>query len=123
MNFTTEIIGEAEVFAALEVLPVEVQLKVKVKEKQTADAILSDAQANCPYDDKHRGSGPHLRDTGHVDETADGYDITFDAHYALFVEEGHHTRSGSFVPAEPFLWPAVMAHSGDIESNLEGALG
>lgn len=38
--------------------------------------------------------------------------------YSVFVELGHHTRSGSFVPAQPAFYPAVDAASGTFSSNL-----
>lgn len=38
--------------------------------------------------------------------------------YAEFVELGHHTRSGSFVPAQPAFYPAVDAAGGQLEGNL-----
>lgn len=38
--------------------------------------------------------------------------------YSVFVEYGHHTRSGSFVPAQPAFYPAVDAAGGNFASNL-----
>lgn len=36
-----------------------------------------------------------------------GRRVAFTTDYALYVHEGHHTRSGSFVPGRPFLTRAV----------------
>lgn len=38
--------------------------------------------------------------------------------YAIFVELGHHTRSGSFVPAQPAFYPAVDAAGNTFATNL-----
>ena len=45
-----------------------------------------------------------------------------DADYAAPVELGHHTRSGSYVPAQPFLVPAMVATGDWLKSELEGLI-
>lgn len=39
--------------------------------------------------------------------------------YALPVELGHHTRSGSFVPAQPFLFPASVQAGQELLQELK----
>lgn len=34
---------------------------------------------------------------------------SFGVYYAYFVEAGHHTRSGSWVPAQPYIRPSIDA--------------
>ena len=41
------------------------------------------------------------------------------ANYAAYVNYGHHTRSGSYVPAQPFWEPAIDA----VQPSFEAALG
>lgn len=45
--------------------------------------------------------------------------VAVGANYGIFVELGHHTRSGSYVPAQPYLAPAVDA----VQPSFEAALG
>ena len=49
------------------------------------------------------------------------------ANYAIYVEMGHHTRGGgSWVPAQPFFYPAVEQGAevfGEEGQNLEAYLG
>lgn len=42
--------------------------------------------------------------------------------YALFLEVGHHTRGGSFVPARPYMGPAGEAEFPGILAALKAAV-
>jgi hypothetical protein len=49
--------------------------------------------------------------------------VSNDASYAVYVELGHRTRSGSTVPPQPFLVPAWMDAGQWLKENLTGLLG
>ncbi len=85
-----------------------------------AYGCLTDAQDACPVD---RGD---LRDSGEVIEYPESAllaEVQFtgddERDYALFVELGHHTKDGSFVPAQPFLGPAFQDHAQQLEDNIK----
>ena len=42
--------------------------------------------------------------------------------YAPYVELGHHTTGGSFVPAKPYLRPAIENHSEEYKKIVEDVL-
>ena len=44
------------------------------------------------------------------------------ANYSIFVEMGHHTRSGSFVPAQPWFIPAIEQAASTMEDDMAQAL-
>jgi hypothetical protein len=44
------------------------------------------------------------------------------AYYSIYVEMGHHTRSGSYVPANPWFYPAVELARGTFEQEMAIAL-
>lgn len=63
--------------------------------------IAIQAENNCPV-----GTG-HLKSTIFVTENGNDVEVGFSADYASYVEFGHYTRSGSYVPAQPFLRSAI----------------
>jgi hypothetical protein len=122
---TINVIGTAEVLSSMDQVFPEVKQKMMAAFKEAADATLTDAQDRCPYDAvHHRGSEPHLRDTGRIEEVEDGYNVTFGDEsggpgYSLYVELGHRTRSGSMVPPQPYLMPAFTQAMDELPSRLE----
>jgi phage gpG-like protein len=40
------------------------------------------------------------------------------ANYSIYVEMGHHTRSGSYVPANPWFYPSVELSRRDMEQKM-----
>lgn len=63
--------------------------------------IAVKAESNCPED-----SG-YLKSTVFVTKNGNDVEVGFEAPYASYVEFGHYTRSGSYVPAQPFLRNAL----------------
>lgn len=71
------------------------------------DLILQEAQANCPVD---KGT---LKASGKKTKVGKySVEVSFDLPYATPVDKGHRTRSGSFVPAQPFFSSAVTKYGG-----------
>jgi hypothetical protein len=68
-----------------------------------AQAVITLAQAQCPVE-----TGT-LRDSAYSQVEAGGVTLGFSAPYAAYVDQGHHTRSGSWVPANPFFSSAIQA--------------
>jgi hypothetical protein len=103
--------------------------KVMPEFEATANSVLDDATAAAPYDAVHHKEGePHLNETGRVEKTDNGYNVTFgdesgEIGYSMFVEMGHLSRAGNHVPAQPYLFPAFLIHSGELIDSLEGILG
>lgn len=54
-------------------------------------------------------------------QTAEGV-VGFAADYAPYVHDGHHTRSGSFVPGQPFLTQAWEAHREELVQSMADAM-
>lgn len=64
------------------------------------------AQQNAPVDTGF------LKNSIHVVKIGDAhYQVVVGASYGIFIELGHHTRSGSWVEARPFLLPAFVTTS------------
>jgi hypothetical protein len=51
-----------------------------------------------------------------------GFELYCEAYYSIFVELGHHTHSGSFVAARPFLTPAILYGRDLIMARLPSVL-
>lgn len=69
---------------------------------QTTEIVQQIAQSNAPVDTGF------LRDSITPTMTDDFTgNVTVGAYYGIYVEMGHHTRSGSYVPPQPFFYPAV----------------
>lgn len=49
-------------------------------------------------------------------------EVEVGAEYAIYVEMGHHTRSGSFVPGRPFFLPAITAIRPRFEAAVRRAM-
>lgn len=41
---------------------------------------------------------------------------------ALYVDQGHHTRSGSYVPPNPFLTAPFFQHAQQYEQDMQGVI-
>jgi len=69
--------------------------------------IFQETQANCPVD-----SGT-LKASGKITKVGQySVEISYSAPYAVPVDKGHVTRSGSFVEAQPFFSSAVGRWTG-----------
>lgn len=74
--------------------------------KQAADIVRDDVKERAPVDTGALRDGYYSTQTSDTTaEVRSGDDIL----YADFVESGHHTRSGSWVPAQPHFAPAFDA--------------
>lgn len=64
----------------------------------------------CPIShDEHKDGTPHMRDTIVLETYRNGELVRLHvkAPYAAFVERGHHSVDGTWVPGKPFLHPAI----------------
>lgn len=71
----------------------------------TAEEICEIAKQLAPYDEKHKGDEPHLRDTIHTESYADNSmakNVVVDSNHGVYVEFGTHKME-----AQPFLRPAA----------------
>lgn len=106
--------------------------EVKALMKSQIDAAVLNANHDaaqlartlCPVGDKpHADGSPHMRDTIAVTQDGNGaVKLTVADPAAGFVEFGHHTASGSYVPAHPFFTPAVESMKQDLEKRLTNGL-
>jgi HK97 gp10 family phage protein len=85
--------------------------------QEAAETIAADAKERAPVDTGF------LRDSITSElESPLVAEVRAEADYALYVEEGHHTSAGSFVPAQPFLTPAVEAERTRFGARVRTAL-
>jgi len=75
----------------LDSLPHALEIGARRGLRQGAAEILTEAQARVPV------VTGHLRDSGHLIERADGFDIAFDAPYGVYVHENPHSRGFKFL--------------------------
>lgn len=129
MDLSVSVDGSDVVLNALGRLAPDVMSKVMPVFETTANNTLDDATAAAPYDAVHHKEGePHLNETGRVEKTDDGYDVTFgddsgETGYTFWTEMGHLSRAGNHVPAQPYLFPSFLIHSSELIDSLEGILG
>lgn len=96
----------------------QAEVKIKLNLDAGARQIISGSQISAWLEEAlpfgvQRAQGYAPYDTGELHDSID-YEIRgalgvlkANAEYALPIEFGHRTRSGSFVPAHPFLRPAA----------------
>lgn len=73
---------------------------------EIAKAVLARQKTLVPVDTGHLSRSLKIRNTA----DSLGREVgSFDVDYALPVETGHQTESGTFVPAQPFIRPSVDA--------------
>ncbi len=73
-------------------------------------------------------ANPKAMESGRPPVEGDTAIVGFAAHYAVYVHDGHHTRSGSWVPGQPFLLEPAQRMQGelagivmqDVQSFLQG---
>lgn len=83
--------------------------KAGICAKHAADIIRDDVKERAPVDTGALQAGYYSIQTGPTTaEVRSGDNIK----YAAFVNYGHHTRSGSWVPAQPHFEPAFDAAQG-----------
>lgn len=75
--------------------------------RRCAEAALNYQEATCPVDTGNMRSALGIRENS--DGSMDIGTVKKKVPYVLPVEEGHRTRSGSWVPAQPFIRPSLDA--------------
>jgi HK97 gp10 family phage protein len=105
--------------AALEQTLQELTMDINNDIQEAGKQCQKKAVELCPVSDrKEDEEHQHMRDTIEYEESDLSCRVGTDTYYAPFVEMGHHTRSGSFVPAQPFLYPAFQEAVQQLQSTL-----
>ena len=65
-----------------------------------------------------QGANPSAHPINKPEPPENGVVLGFAADYARAVHDGHHTRSGSFVPGRPFFQAAVEARMPELSTTL-----
>lgn len=89
--------------------------------KAGANLHVQYARQDCPVSDNNAPGHVHTRDTIKVIRGEDGNLEVVAGGAAIYIEFGHHTRSGSYVPAYPFFLPAFFRAAQDMQ-NLKPPL-
>lgn len=79
--------------------------------------VLRRAKPKTPVD-----TGTLMLSEMKIDVSPTERDVVAFADYSVYVEFGHHTRSGSWVPAQPYMRPALDESKGQIEELLGHAV-
>lgn len=99
-GLTISMSGFSQILDTLQNVSVVLQRQIAQTLVDAANTAVEIAQGLCPVETGYLqstiGVGAISGSTVEIEATAD---------YALFVECGHHTRSGSFVEPQPFLQP------------------
>src|SRR6184192_821498 len=96
-GITLNVTGLGDILGGLEQAGVRVRTAGQMAMYDTVRATYDGSQEACPVE-----TGT-LRDSGAMEVGDLSGSVTYSAPYALFVEEGHHTRSGSWVEPQHFL--------------------
>lgn len=91
-------LDEGEIYGAVQ------DSQVQAGMDELADAALDLQRVLCPVD-----TGRMLRSLA-IKKRGNGRDVgSFGLKYPRYVEEGHHTRGGTWVPPQPFIRPSLDA--------------
>jgi hypothetical protein len=74
--------------------------------RRVRDDAIVDMQAHVPVDTGYLKSTVYAD----LDETTGVIEAGAKAHYALYVEMGHRSPSGRWVPAQPFIRPVQQKY-------------
>lgn len=118
---TCEIIGLPEMLAQLAALAIETRLRA---EEAVTGATEDAYDASLPLIPVLTG---FLLSRQQIQAVNEGSTIMHalynDADYALFVNEGHHTRSGSWVPAQDFMTGPMLIGQKSLERRCANIFG
>lgn len=99
-------LDEGEIYGAIQ------DSQVQAGMDELADAALDMQKVLCPVD-----TGRMLRSLA-IRKRDNGRDVgSFGLKYPAYVESGHHTRAGTWVPAQPFIRPSLDAVRARLRSN------
>ncbi len=105
--------GQAQVLAAMNLAVAGLTDATDRAIQSAGLACEADAKGRCPVDTGRLRASIEYQRTG-LCECQVGTNVS----YAPYVELGHHTRSGSWVPAQPFLFPAYAQAVSDLKDTL-----
>lgn len=112
-SISATITGTSATLSGFDTLSTQMEAELQALIEKHTNGTFDDSQAVVPVlTGELQGSG-HA-DIGHLQGT-----VTYDAEYALWVDQGHHTRSGSFVPPNPFLSLPFQQHAQQFEDDAK----
>ena len=108
--------GNTAILSNLDALMGTVKEGVQKKLEEAGTVALQTAEDLCPVDTGF------LRSRLDLVEEPERVTVTNDASYAVFVELGHHSRAGNWVPAQPFMVPGLQAGADHLKNSLPGLI-
>jgi hypothetical protein len=108
--------GNTAILGNLDSLMGMVKEGVQQKLEEAGTVALQTAEDLCPVDTGF------LRSRLDLVEEPGRVTVTNDCDYCIPVELGHHTRSGSFVPPQPFMVPGMLAGADHLKNSLPGLI-
>lgn len=101
-GITVDLVGNDAVISGLKSEIEKYKTEINAAIQGAGLTVQAQAKQACPVDTgRLRSSIQYV--AGNMECTVDT-----DVYYAIFVENGHATRSGSHVAARPFLYPALV---------------
>ena len=100
-----DLVGLADVLRKLVGMETSVQRNTRVAMDDIAPMVQAYSQSLAAVDTGYMRDHTLTRQTRGA---TIGFELYCEAYYAIYVELGHHTRSGSWVAARPFLTPAIL---------------
>lgn len=110
-------VGVAYDEKALRRMKPEVYPRVAEALLSNAEDVLWMAKALCPVDTGALRASLHIEQTGEFE-----YAVRDGVPYGIFVEKGHRSPTGGFVPAQPFLGPAIERMKPRAEKRIADAV-
>jgi hypothetical protein len=115
-DFSIEVSGNRAILENLDALPLLLQGLVQEKLEKAGEYGLQVAEDDCPV------LSGYLKSRTELEVEPGQIKLTNDAPYAIPVILGHHTKSGSFVPGQPFLITGNEAAAQMFIDSLPGLL-
>ena len=109
--------GNMAILEGLVGLEAKIKLEVQAKLEEAGDYALEVANELVPVDTGY------LKSTLYKETENGVVKVGADASYAVFQELGfHHYGSGTWVPPQPYLVPAMIAAGDHLKESLTGLL-
>lgn len=98
----------------------EIRRQVQRETLNAAEDAAVIARARCPVSEgEHKDGSPHMRDTIGIETGPNGMvRLVVRSPYAALVVYGFYSPSGSFIPPDDFIHPAIDAVLPKLEKSL-----
>ena len=115
-DFDITVSGSRVILDNLDALETTLQERIHAAMHEAAETGMQTMQELVPVDTGY------LKSQLYAEVEDEQIRLGDDAPYAVYLELGHHTRSGSFVAPQPFIVPGAVAAGDALKEKLQGLI-